>query len=42
MEEIEETAEDIWSELDNKFYEYPENITELAIEYIRKNKPNWL
>ncbi len=38
MEKIENVAEDIWSELDNKFYAYPENITGLVIEYIRNNR----
>jgi hypothetical protein len=35
--ELESNNENLWTELDNKFYEYEEDIYELLIEYIKKN-----
>ncbi len=41
MEEIEETAEDVWNQLDNKFFEYQDDLSLLNIEFIRKNKKSF-
>ncbi|WP_298521191.1 DMP19 family protein [uncultured Kordia sp.] len=38
MEKISETITDNWDSLDNEFYQYPENLTELSIEYVKNNK----
>lgn len=38
MEDIPESITDKWSELDEKFYEYPENLTGLIIDYVKNNK----
>jgi hypothetical protein len=38
VEEIEETAEAVWSDLDQKFYEYEDDLNTLNIEYVRKHK----
>ena len=38
VEEIEETAEEVWNDLDQKFYEYEDDLNTLNIEYVRKHK----
>ena len=38
MEDIPDSISDTWDKLDDEFYEYPENLTELVIEYVRANK----
>src|SRR5690554_784754 len=38
VEQIEEIADEIWSELDEKFYEYEDDLNSLNIEYIKKYK----
>ena len=38
VEEIEETADEVWSDLDQKFYEYEDDLNTLNIEYVRKHK----
>jgi len=38
MELVEETACDVWNELDTNFYEYEDNLSALNIEYIKKNR----
>lgn len=38
MEELPESISEKWDDLDNQFYEYPENLAGLVIEYVKKNK----
>ncbi len=38
VEQIEEAADEIWNELDQKFYEYEDDLNTLNIEYIKKHK----
>ena len=38
MEEIEDDSEDTWNELDDKFYEYEDDIPSLILSYIRSNR----
>jgi len=38
VEQIEEAADKVWNDLDNKFYEYEDNLNTLNMEYIRKHK----
>ena len=38
VEEIEETVEEVWNDLDQKFYEYEDDLNTLNIEYVRKHK----
>lgn len=37
MEQIEETANPVWDELDEQFYKYEDNLNLLNIEFIKKN-----
>jgi len=41
LEKIEETANEIWEELDQKFFVYEDDLNTLNIEYIRQNKNNF-
>lgn len=38
LEQIQETAELIWEELDQKFFNYEDDLNTLNIEFVRKNK----
>ena len=38
LEQIQETADLIWEELDQKFFTYEDDLNTLNIEFIRKNK----
>jgi hypothetical protein len=38
LEQIEETANPIWEELDQKFFAYEDDLNTLNIEFVRKNK----
>jgi len=38
MEDLPESISNNWVRLDNEFYEYPENLARLVIEYVKKNK----
>ncbi len=38
MEDISENISETWDKLDDKFYEYPENLAGLVIEYVKVNK----
>lgn len=38
VEQIEETANEVWDNLDQKFYEYEDDLNTLNIEYVKKNK----
>ena len=38
VEEIEDAADEIWNELDEKFFEYEDDLTDLNIECVKKNK----
>ncbi|MEO0895343.1 MAG: DMP19 family protein [Bacteroidota bacterium] len=37
MDELPQEIKDIWNNIDEAFYTYPENLTELVISYVRKN-----
>ena len=37
MQNLDESITNVWYELDNKFYEYEENIAGLLIDYIKQN-----
>ena len=41
MQQIEDTASDIWNGLDQEFYEYKDNLNQLNIEYVRKNSSSF-
>ena len=38
LEQIQEKADLIWEELDQKFFTYEDDLNKLNIEFIRKNK----
>ncbi len=38
MQDTPETITDKWDKLDDQFYEYPENLAGLVIEYVKNNK----
>ncbi|MBK7308902.1 MAG: DMP19 family protein [Chitinophagaceae bacterium] len=38
VEQIEEVADEVWNDLDQKFYQYEDNLNALNIEYIKKHK----
>ena len=38
VEEIEEIADEVWDDLDQKFYEYEDDLNSLNLEYIKKNR----
>ncbi len=38
VKKIEEDANEIWEELDKKFFEYADDLNSLNLDYIRKNK----
>ncbi len=42
MDSIEDKTSDSWEQLDNKFYDYEDDLTELIIEYIKKNRKEFL
>jgi len=37
VEQIEEVADEVWNDLDQKFYQYEDNLNALNIEYIKKH-----
>ena len=41
LEKIEEKSNEIWEELDQKFFVYEDDLNTLNIEYIRQNKNNF-
>jgi hypothetical protein len=38
VEQIEETANEVWDDLDQKFYEYEDDLNSLNIEFVKKHK----
>ena len=38
VEQIEDTANEVWEELDEMFFEYEDDLNTLNIEYVKKNK----
>ncbi|MCC4213200.1 DMP19 family protein [Leeuwenhoekiella parthenopeia] len=38
MEDIPDNISETWDKLDDEFYEYPENLAGLVIEYVKTNK----
>lgn len=38
LEQIEEKADEVWEQLDQKFYKYVDNLYDLNIEYIKQNR----
>lgn len=38
MEDLPSTISEEWDELDERFYEYPENLAELLIAFVQQNK----
>ena len=38
VEQIEEVADEVWDELDQKFYKYEDDLNTLNIEYVKKHK----
>ena len=42
LEQIEETADEIWDELDQKFYAYEDDLNSLNMAYIKNNKINFI
>ena len=41
VEKMEEKNDEIWEKLEEKFYEYPYNLNELNIVYIKQNKQDF-
>ncbi len=41
LENIEYKADSIWNQCDNEFYEYPDDISELLIKFVRKNRKDF-
>lgn len=41
MDDLPESVIDSWERLDNKFYEYPESLAGLVIEYVKENKKSF-
>jgi len=41
VEKIEETANEVWEDLDQKFFEYVDDLNALNIEYVRRNKEHF-
>ncbi|MCO5250169.1 MAG: DMP19 family protein [Candidatus Kapabacteria bacterium] len=41
VEQIEETANEVWEELDQKFFTYEDDLNTLNINFIRQNKDNF-
>jgi hypothetical protein len=41
VEEIEETAIEVWEELDQELFKYVDDLNTLNIEYVRRNKENF-
>jgi hypothetical protein len=41
VEQIEETADEVWDNLDQKFYECEDDLNTLNLEYIKKNKEHF-
>ena len=41
LEKIQEKANEIWGELDQKFFAYEDNLNILNIKYVRQNKDNF-
>lgn len=37
MEKMEDNAYEVWDELDNSFYKYEDNITELLLDFVKNN-----
>ena len=38
VEQIEEEADEVWNDLDQKFYEYEDDLNTLNIEFVKRNK----
>ncbi|MBL7733759.1 MAG: DMP19 family protein [Chitinophagaceae bacterium] len=38
LEQIEDTANEVWEQLDQAFYKYEDNLYDLNIEYIKQNR----
>jgi hypothetical protein len=38
LEQIENTADEVWEQLDQAFYKYEDNLYNLNIEYIKQNR----
>lgn len=41
VEQIEETANEVWEELDGKFFEYADDLNTLNLNFVRQNKANF-
>ncbi len=41
LEQIEEKANEVWEQLDQKFYEYEDDLNDLNIEYIKKYRSSF-
>ena len=41
QETIEEQADPVWEQCDNDFYEYPDDIAGLLLEYVKKHKADF-
>lgn len=38
LENIEEQSNPVWAQCDSEFYQNPDNITELLLDYVKRNK----
>ena len=38
IEELSEAQKEVWSNLDSKFFQYPNNLTELLYDFVMKNR----
>lgn len=41
LEQIEDTANEVWEQLDQAFYKYEDNLNDLNIEYIKQNRSSF-
>lgn len=41
LEQIEDKADEMWEQLDQKFYNYEDNLYDLNIEYIKQNRSSF-
>ena len=41
LEQIEDTANEVWEQLDQAFYKYEDNLNDLNIDYIKQNRSSF-
>lgn len=41
LEQIEDTANEVWEQLDQAFYKYEDNLNDLNIDYVKRNRSSF-